>query len=120
MWSSNFRRRVWLPALAGAGLADLHFHDLRHAGNVLAAAAGANLRELMERMGHSTTRAAMIYLHSTDERQRKVADALGDLARAELRADRKAGTARVYLARIWRAGRQEALSDHGRQRGYVS
>jgi hypothetical protein len=24
----------------------------------------------MERMGHSTARAAMIYLHSTDERQR--------------------------------------------------
>jgi integrase len=54
---SNFRRRVWLPALADSGLADLHFHDLRHAGNVLAAGAGANLRELMERMGHSTTRA---------------------------------------------------------------
>jgi hypothetical protein len=24
---------------------------------------GANLRELMDRMGHSTTRAAMAYLH---------------------------------------------------------
>ena len=48
----------------------------------------------MERMGHSTTRAAIVYLHSTDERQRKVADALGDLARAELRGDRKPGTAR--------------------------
>jgi integrase len=92
--NSNFRRRVWLPALVGAGLADLHFHDLRHAGNVLAAAAGANLRELMERMGHSTTRAAIVYLHSTDERQRKVADALGDLARAELRDAKKRRTAR--------------------------
>jgi len=28
----NFRRRVWRPALAEAGLADVHFHDLRHAG----------------------------------------------------------------------------------------
>jgi integrase len=86
---SNFRRRVWLPALAGADLAALHFHDLRHAGNVLAAAAGANLRELMERMGHSTSRAAMVCPHSTDERQRKVADALGDMVRAELQDDRK-------------------------------
>jgi len=94
MRNSNFRRRVWLPALADVGLADLHFHDLRHAGNVLAAAAGANLRELMERMGHSTTRAAIVYLHSTDERQRKVADALGDLARAELGSDRKRATTR--------------------------
>jgi len=85
---------VWLPALAAAGLADLHFHDLRHAGNVLAAAAGANLRELMERMGHSTARAAIVYLHSTDERQRKVADALGDPARAELGSERKRATTR--------------------------
>jgi integrase len=80
--------------LAKAGLADLHFHDLRHAGNVLAAAAGANLRELMERMDHSTTRAAVVYLHSTDERQRKVADALGDLARAELESERKRAATR--------------------------
>ena len=78
--NSNFRRRVWLPALAVAGLADIHFHDLRHAGNVLAAAAGANLRELMERMSHSTSRAAMVYLHSTDEQKRKIADALGGQA----------------------------------------
>jgi hypothetical protein len=39
-------------------------------------------------------RAAIVYLHSTDERQRKVADALGDLARAELRDDRKRATTR--------------------------
>ena len=83
------RPEIAVRPLADAGLADLHFHDLRHTGNVLAAGAGANLRELMERMGHSTTRAAMVYLHSTDERQRKVADALGDLARAELQRDRK-------------------------------
>ena len=85
---------MWLPALAGADLAALHFHDLRHAGNVLTAAAGANLRELMERMGHSTSRAAMVRLHSTDERQRKVADALGDMVRAELQDDRKRASAR--------------------------
>jgi integrase len=50
----NFRRRVWLPALARAGVPGIHFHDLRHTGNLLTADAGANLRELMERMGHST------------------------------------------------------------------
>jgi integrase len=33
---------------------DIHFHDLRHAGNTLAAEAGASLRELMDRMGHSS------------------------------------------------------------------
>lgn len=36
-------------------------------------------------MGHSSTRAAMIYLHSTDERQREIADALNQLARDQLK-----------------------------------
>ena len=36
-------------------------------------------------MGHSTTRAALVYLHSTSERQRAIADAVGKAARAALR-----------------------------------
>ena len=38
----------------------------------------------MERMGHSSPRAALIYLHATAERQRAVADAVGSRARAAL------------------------------------
>jgi len=87
----NFRRRVWLSALLDAGLPVVHSHDLRHTGNNLTAAAGANLRELMARVGHSSTRAALIYLHSTDERQREIADALGGLAARDL----KRGTSRT-------------------------
>jgi integrase len=47
----NFRFRFWIKALTSAGLPGIHFHDLRHTGNNLSADAGANLRELMERMG---------------------------------------------------------------------
>jgi integrase len=61
-----------------------HFHDLRHAGNDLAAGSGATLRELMARMGHSTTRAALIYLHDSDDRQPKIADNLDVLLSAHL------------------------------------
>ena len=75
---------VWVPALTATGLTGVHFHDLRHAGNHMVAAAGASLRELMERMGHSSSRAALIYLHSTDERQRTLADAVASQAQAEL------------------------------------
>jgi hypothetical protein len=39
----------------------------------------------MERMGHSSTRAALVYLHSTSERQRTLADAVGKAAKAALR-----------------------------------
>jgi integrase len=86
---SNFRRRVWLPALEAVGLSGIHLHDLRHTGNQLAADAGANLRELMARMGHDSTRAALIYQHSSDQRQRAIADAIGKTARAELGQKRK-------------------------------
>ena len=43
----------------------------------------------MERMCHTTNRAAMIYLHSTDLRQRVLADAVDMAAHAELRHARK-------------------------------
>jgi hypothetical protein len=36
-------------------------------------------------MGHSSTRAALIYVHSTSERQRGIADAVGKAAKAALR-----------------------------------
>jgi len=82
---SNFRRRVWYQALAEAGLPGIHFHDLRHTGKAFTAATGATLRELMDRMGHSSTRAALIYLHGNDDRQRAIADGLSKLAQRELR-----------------------------------
>ncbi len=50
---SNFRRRVWYPAVEEVGLEGLRFHDLRHTGATLAAATGAPLRALMARLGHS-------------------------------------------------------------------
>jgi integrase len=75
---SNFQEH-WRKATVEAGIPDLHFHDLRHTGNTWAAETGATLRDLMDRMGHSTTRAAMIYLHKTTGRDRKIADALGRL-----------------------------------------
>lgn len=67
------------PALAEAGLTELHFHDLRHTGNYLTAVTGATLREMMDRMGHSSSRAALIYMHGNDARQREIADSLSEL-----------------------------------------
>ena len=42
-------RRTWTKARSAVSLPDLHFHDLRHTGNTMAAGQGASLRELMER-----------------------------------------------------------------------
>lgn len=59
----------------------MHFHDLRHLGGTLAAATGASLKELMAGLGHSSTRAALIYQHATRDRDQAIAQALGSLAR---------------------------------------
>ena len=70
-------------SLLRCGLPETHFHDLRHTGNVLTASAGASLRELMNRIGHSSPPAALIYLHGSDERQRVIADSVSNLAERE-------------------------------------
>lgn len=88
--SSSFLQAVdWRGSLVKAGLTPgFHFHDLRHTGNTLAAAAGASTRELMHRMGHSSMRAALIYQHATSERDREIATAIDvRLAKARSNSD---------------------------------
>jgi len=92
---SNFYRRVWMPALKLLGLADTHIQDLRHVGNQFTSDAGASLREMMTRMGHSSTRAALIYQDSTTERQREIADQVSKRAKAALKKSKRSGTRTV-------------------------
>ncbi|MFD7262913.1 tyrosine-type recombinase/integrase [Streptomyces sp. NPDC059874] len=75
----NHFNLLWHKACRKAGIKGLHFHDLRHTGNTLAASTGASTRELMARMGHSTARAALIYQHASADRDRLIADALSRL-----------------------------------------
>jgi integrase len=96
---SNFRRRVWLPALAAVGLEGVHFHDLRHTGNQLTADAGANPKELMARMGQDSKRATLIYLHSSAGRQRALADEVGRMAAAALAKAKSAEPSGTQRAR---------------------
>lgn len=81
----NFNR-VWKKALKAAEVnPDLHLHDLRHTGATLVGQQ-ASLKELMARIGHSSTRAAMIYQHATRERDHAIAVAL-DLMIQEARGE---------------------------------
>jgi integrase len=79
---SNFRRRCWLPATRAAGVEGLRFHDLRHSAATLALAAGANSRELMERMGHTSPAVALRYQHVMAGRDQAIAAALDELVQA--------------------------------------
>lgn len=51
------------PARKAAGRSDMPWHALRHYGATRAALAGATLKELQTRLGHSTVAAAMRYQH---------------------------------------------------------
>jgi integrase len=87
---SNFSRQ-WRKALTKAGLNGYHIHDLRHTGNTFASWTGATLKDLMGRMGHASTRAALIYRHTTGEQDRRLADSLDALMQDELKRRPKTG-----------------------------
>jgi integrase len=59
---------------------DISFHDLRHTGQTLAAATGASLVDLKQRLGHSSNAAAQRYMHAVEGRDAQIADALSALA----------------------------------------
>jgi integrase len=68
--------KMWRQVTASVGIEGLHFHDLRHTGNTLAASTAASTKELMARMGHASPRAALIYQHATREREDAIAAGL--------------------------------------------
>jgi integrase len=67
---TNWRRRVFVPAVERAGLA-LPYptpHDLRHTFGSWLAGGGVSPTDIMALMGHSTLRATERYLHSSEDR----------------------------------------------------
>jgi integrase len=70
----------WDLARRAAGRGDLRFHDLRHTGAVLAAQSGATIKELMNRLGHSTAEMALRYQHASEDRDLELAQKLSELA----------------------------------------
>jgi integrase len=71
-------QQAWQRARSRVGREDLHIHDLRHTGLTLAAATGATTAELMHRAGHASPSAALRYQHATEDRDRVLAEALGE------------------------------------------
>jgi len=62
---NTFRTKIWLPALQRSGI-DFHVrvHDLRHAHASWLLAGGADLKTVMERMGHAQIMTTQKYLHT--------------------------------------------------------
>lgn len=71
MRAENFRRRVWRPAVAAAGLpADLRPHDLRDTCASLLMKHGADIKIVQEQMGHSSGQITIDrYVHVSQEQR---------------------------------------------------
>ena len=76
----------WQRAKADAGVdPTVRFHDLRHLAGTTAASAGASLREVMSRMGHASSDAALRYLKASERRDAEIANAIDSRLAGELR-----------------------------------
>ena len=83
----NWRREVFNPAAAAAGIEDLTPHDLRHTAASLAVAAGGNVKAVQRLLGHASAAMTLdIYAGLFDDDLDAVADRL-DEAAARARAD---------------------------------
>ena len=51
---SNFRRRVWLPAVKASVGEPMRFHDLRHTHVVMLIAQGEHPKTILARLGHTS------------------------------------------------------------------
>ena len=77
--SDGWFKKHWTAAREEVGVTNVRFHDLRHTAGTLATQNGATLKEVMSRLGHSTTAAAIRYQRAADERDREVANRLDDV-----------------------------------------
>ena len=62
---ATFNTRYWRPAVTRAGIDfPVRMHDLRHAHASWLLAGGADLKSVMERMGHTQIMTTQKYLHT--------------------------------------------------------
>lgn len=79
--SANFRRHVWLPAVAECGLGDLVVHDLRDTAASLAIATGASIKAVQRMLGHASAAMTLdVYGGLYDDDVEALADRLEALA----------------------------------------
>jgi hypothetical protein len=113
---SNFRRRWWLRATHAAGVEGLRFHDLRHSAATLALAAGANTRELMERMGHTSPQVALRYQHVMAGRDQAIAAAWTSWSKPPPTSRRSVRLSRL-VARWWHETGARGMATRAGRRG---
>lgn len=76
--SSNWRRRVWVPATISACLPGLHFHDLRHTATTALVEEGVDIKTAQTRLGLSEQVMLRVYAQATEGADREAAGRIGD------------------------------------------
>ncbi|MET9251491.1 tyrosine-type recombinase/integrase [Nonomuraea sp. NPDC003709] len=75
-----FRKQIWKPALAKAGLTiNVRIHDLRHAHASWLLSGGADLQVVKERLGHASIATTEKYLHTLDDADETALDAFSKI-----------------------------------------
>jgi integrase len=73
--ASNFRGRVFVPAVERAGLDGLTFHGLRHSAATIWMASGADARTVQHLLGHADPSLVLkLYAHAADDAVRRGAE----------------------------------------------
>ena len=76
---SNWRRRVWLPAVAAAGCAGAGFHDLRRLNATTLVVEGIDVKTAQTRLGHADPRTTLaVYASAPASIDRAAADVIGE------------------------------------------
>jgi integrase len=78
---NTFRTRIWTPAITASGIGyNVRIHDLRHAHASWLLAGGADLKSVMERMGHTQIQTTQKYLHALPDADQRNLDAFTRIA----------------------------------------
>jgi integrase len=79
---ATFNTRYWRPAVGRSGVDfPVQMHDLRHAHASWLLAGGADLKTVMERMGHSQIKTTQKYLHTLPDADDKALAAFESVRR---------------------------------------
>jgi integrase len=107
---NDFTKRVFKPLLTKAELPNCTFHSLRHAGNSLLAQAGASLKVLQTRLGHSTASTTLqTYTHAAASDGQAAAATLGSLLGSGLKSGLNSGGGATVL----KVGKEKRLTTKG-------
>jgi integrase len=77
-FEGNFRARVWVPALAEAGIEPVRFYVCRHTCASWLVQAGVPDRKIMQVLGHSNDHLIRVYAHLAPDQHDEVRAAWGE------------------------------------------